>query len=365
MVENELKQLYTNNHLTPYFQNMFNQEDIRVVPEIQFINGITADFCVYNNTNNEILSVIECKGDDIGVTEYVRGIGQILQYQYFKINQVRNNINPDCRVFLSFPSSLIDNSSFDITQFAYPTNTELLIVNSLNYAPTKINPTTDPSYLLRSTNTIQISPYYFRDIRIFEMYIILLELLKVSKATSYSTKISRTEVGKILAKYNTTNKGNSRNVFIALSSLGLITENNHLTQIGYQYSKMPIHEFITNIIFEYYYPYINIFFRAFDRYQQKNDKYILYNMSNSILADYMREFYNNKDILFVTESNNRYISSWLNCLKDDLLCVEFPPSKQVKNIIIKYNPLYSKEQTKSILKTHFRNESVKKYLSEY
>ena len=31
--------------------------------------------------NNEIRAIIECKAGDIGVTDYVRGIGQVLQYK--------------------------------------------------------------------------------------------------------------------------------------------------------------------------------------------------------------------------------------------------------------------------------------------
>lgn len=364
MIETELKQIYTNNTLTPYFQDMFKQKNIRVVSEIQFINGITADFCVYNN-NNEILSIIECKGDDIGVTEYVRGIGQILQYEYFKSNKIWDNISLDCRIFLSFPDSLVENCSFNISQFAYPINTEILMINSKNYTPIHIDPIKDYEGLCKGLNVTQISPYYFRDIRIFEMYIILLELFKVSKPASYSTKINRVEVGGVLTKYSTPNKGNARNVFIALSSLGLITENNHLSSIGYKYAKMPLHEFITNIIFEYYYPYINLFFRSFDAYQKYTDRYTLYSVSNSILSDWMRYVYKGKDILYVTESGNRYISSWLNSLKDDLKCIYFPPKNKIKDIQIIYNPLYSKEYTQTILQDQLRIDCVNAYLSEY
>ena len=48
------------------------------VSEVEYINGITSDFTIINpRTKKEILAVIECKRPDIGVTEYVRGIGQV------------------------------------------------------------------------------------------------------------------------------------------------------------------------------------------------------------------------------------------------------------------------------------------------
>ena len=50
--------------------------------ETEFINGITSDFTLIDRAKNEIFSILECKRPDIGVTEYVRGIGQLLQYEY-------------------------------------------------------------------------------------------------------------------------------------------------------------------------------------------------------------------------------------------------------------------------------------------
>ena len=107
MIEAQLKTAFIGDS---YFHSQLaeiTKSKFSIVPEVQFINGITADFAMYNN-EGQIISIIECKGDDISVTEYVRGIGQITQYEYFKRNNITGNINKDCRVFLSF--SIIFNA---------------------------------------------------------------------------------------------------------------------------------------------------------------------------------------------------------------------------------------------------------------
>ena len=38
---------------------------------------------------------------------------------------------------------------------------------------------------------------------------------------------------------------------------------------------------------------------------------------------YIKNKYNNKDIMYLTESNGRYISSWLNIMRDDYGIFDF------------------------------------------
>jgi len=45
------------------------------------INGIIADFTLLHQT--KIVGTMECKGSDINTTDYVRGIGQVFQYEHF------------------------------------------------------------------------------------------------------------------------------------------------------------------------------------------------------------------------------------------------------------------------------------------
>lgn len=55
------------------------------------------------------------------------------------------------------------------------------------------------------------------------------------------------------------------------------------------------------------------------------------------------------------------ISSWLSSLRDGLGCIDFLPNKQKKEIIINYNPIYSKGNTIK----HIRNNVRIPYLENY
>lgn len=362
MIEAQLKTVFLGD---TYFQTQLaeiTKSRFSIVPEVQFINGITADFAMYDN-NGQIISIVECKGDDVGVTEYVRGIGQITQYEYFKRNNITGNINKDCRVFLSFPSSLMQDCSFDVSKFAYPQNTELLIVNTDNKSPIVINPNAEYGKIQRELNTVQLSPYYFRDVRIAELYIILLETVKMYKIHNHR-KMSRIECGSILAKYNTINKGNARNVFISLSSLGFIDSENIPTIKGLEVARLDFAHFCSTIIFEYYKPFVNEIFRSFDFVQKQNDTYNLKSISNGEISQIIHSFYN-KDIYYLTESNGRYMSSWLNSLRDDVGCISFKSKQKTKEIIINYNPIYSKEYTTKFIKENIQIDYLNRYLNDY
>lgn len=55
-------------------------------------------------------------------------------------------------------------------------------------------------------------------------------------------------------------------------------------------------------------------------------------MSNQEIADLIKEKYNGKDILYLTQSNGRYISSWLNIMRDDLGCITFKSRSRDREI---------------------------------
>nr|WP_231898145.1 hypothetical protein [Helicobacter pylori] len=72
------------------------------------INGITADFTLFER--NKVRAIIECKSGAIGVSEYVRGIGQIFQYEYFFENHLSLKNYGFCQNFdsvLVFPESVL------------------------------------------------------------------------------------------------------------------------------------------------------------------------------------------------------------------------------------------------------------------
>ncbi len=83
-------------------------KDFKLLREDTCINGITADFTLFER--NKVRAIIECKGGAIGVSEYVRGIGQIFQYEYFFENHLSLKNYAFCQNFnsvLVFPESVL------------------------------------------------------------------------------------------------------------------------------------------------------------------------------------------------------------------------------------------------------------------
>ncbi len=129
-------------------------------------------------------AIIECKGGAIGVSEYVRGIGQIFQYEYFFENHLSLKNYAFCQNFnsvLVFPESVLKNNDFNVGLFKYPKSKKILEINSHNLAVRCINDSELEK--LRETKHRDfkvISPYYVRDIRFFEVYF-LLQVLAIFK----------------------------------------------------------------------------------------------------------------------------------------------------------------------------------------
>ncbi|GAA9881850.1 hypothetical protein VN0667_05210 [Helicobacter pylori] len=83
-------------------------KDFKLLREDTYINGITADFTLFEK--NKVRAIIECKSGAIGVSEYVRGIGQIFQYEYFFENHLSLKNYGFCQNFnsvLVFPESVL------------------------------------------------------------------------------------------------------------------------------------------------------------------------------------------------------------------------------------------------------------------
>ena len=72
------------------------------------------------------------------------------------------------------------------------------------------------------------------------------------------------------------------------------------------------------------------------------------NKYNYEIGEIIRQKYKNKDILFLTDSNNRYISSWLNIMRDDLGCIDFDSRKSIRKINFIPNELNENERINKI-----------------
>lgn len=315
------------------------------IHEDTYINGITADFTVIEN--NKIRAIIECKAGDIGVTDYVRGIGQSLQYEYF----YDENISPrgfeyheNFNSILLFPSSVVRENNFNIGDFKYPNSTLLFEINDTNNIIRHIEQKElDKLKQASLTGLVTISPYYFRDTRIYEAYILLkhLSYLKIKGDTFINRTLLENE---FLRKIGTQNNNNWRNAFITLSSLGLITSQNLPSPFGITLAHVEFEAFASKIMFSYMQTYVKELYEVFN-----NQNSIQIN--NQEIKSNIFKKYNNRDVLFLTESDGRYISSWLNILRDDFGCIDFEPRNSTRDII--YNPIELNEiSLQKYIKTH-------------
>ena len=149
--------------------------EIEFVHEDQYPNGLYADFTV--KKGNKVYAIIECKGSDIGVNDYVRGIGQILEYQHFADSHmsVKGYEYEDsaCSVYF-LPSSVLRNRNFNIGLFKYPEKSKIIELNEHNKNVRLISEK-ELQELASAVNNdlVTISQYYIRDNRLYELYLCL------------------------------------------------------------------------------------------------------------------------------------------------------------------------------------------------
>lgn len=360
MEESELHNLIINdNKVQKYILSLLNMADCNYVfiHEDSYPNGMIADFTL--KQDNKVHAIIECKGSRIGVNDYVRGIGQILQYQYFAENHLSTKgyeFVDSTKAVFCFPSSIIKNPNFNIGLFRYPKDTVIMEVNETNHNVRVISEAELEKFREAfNNNLVTISQYYVRDNRIFELYILLryLHLQKIKGKTS----VDRTDAElNFLRLIETPNNKNWRNAFISLSSLGFIDSNNLPTNIGTTYANYDFGEFAYELLESYIKPYISLFFDVFNDYD--SNEFVI---SNKQISENIRTKYNNKDVLFVTDSDERYISSWMNILRDDYGCISFEPRKYLRKI--NYNP---NDLRKEVLINKINNNSIaKKYIDKF
>lgn len=145
--------------------------NLKLIHEDKYLNGITADFTfVYKN---EIRAIIECKAGDIGVTDYVRGIGQVLQYEYFNDQNISSkgiSYNNIFNSILLIPSSAFNNNNFNIGKFKYPKSTYIVEINDINKVVRRVSEKELKTLSTVENNSLtSISQYYIRDIRLFKI----------------------------------------------------------------------------------------------------------------------------------------------------------------------------------------------------
>ncbi len=306
-----------------------NLSELRLIHEDRYINNITADFTLIYG--DKIHAIIECKAGDIGVTDYVRGIGQVLQYEYFFENKITRHFSyPDnFSSVLLIPSSVFLNRNFNIALFKYPKTTKIIEINEINHAVRLITQNELDNFKEQAQNNlISFSQYYVRDTRLFEIYMLLRYLcfLKIKNVDI----VNRREIELEMQKTNSINNRNWRNVWISLSSLGLIDSSNMPTRSGLDLGMLEIEQFLLSMYKSYVKPYVDILLNYFEENSNNLNKTL-----REIKQDFLCK-YNNCEILFLTQSETRYLSSWLNILRDDFGCLDFQSRNNCRTL--KYNP---------------------------
>lgn len=332
-------------------------KDIDYVHEDKYINEITADFTI--KSDNVVLGIMECKGDNIGVTDYVRGIGQIMQYGYFAEEGLSNKgyeFSPNVKIIYCFPSALIRNALFNIGLFKYPENCVIIEVHEITHAVRQITPKMLKELATsRTNNLVTISQYYVRDNRLYELYILLKHLTYLK--LQGKTFVNRVQLEKdFLINIGSHNNGNWRNAYISLSSLGFINSNNLPTTVGVLYSAKSFEEFAYDLFDVYLKPYFEEIYIALE---SANGNTV--SMKNKEISEKIRERFQGRDVLFLTESSDRYISSWMNIMRDDYGCVSFSKASALR--VLNYNPC---KFNKVSLMNEIKNHSVAyQYIDKY
>jgi len=336
-------------------EHIIERLDLEYDKSIKFTKGLSYDNKMLPDIKilrkNEILALIECKGPKINVTDYVRGIGQLFQYEHFFENNITENktdkYSPDFKTIYLYPDEV--TYKINIKNFKYPKTTILLPINLQNFSLSEFSVEQRKKFSTVGEGLIGISKYYFRDNRMFELYA-LIKYLK-SNFSNSNKQLSRTYLeNNLMQKIKVINNGNWRNAFISLSIMNIINKKNNLNKFGEKISQLNYYEFCSMVFYDYIRPYIEEIFPILI----KNN-----NVGLSELIMQIKKKYDGKDVLFLTQAGRRYASSWLNIFRDDFGFIDFAPRRT--NRIINYNPLdISKDQLeKNIIKYTKANSYLK------
>ena len=329
------------------------------VHEDQYPNGLYADFTV--KKGNVVKAILELKGSDIGVNDFVRGVGQVFEYQHFADSNmsIKGYEYDDAVAVYLLPSSITQQKSFNIGLFKYPEKTVLMELNEHNHNVRLISEKELQNLAeAEKSDLVSISQYYIRDNRLFELYLCL-KYCQIQMLFG-KTSVDRKEAEKtFLQKLNTPNNNNWRNAFISLSSLGLIDTQNLPTIIGSKYATGTYSNFAYEMYQSYIKVYIDLLMGVLYKFKEKEKKDVFVAKYNDI-ANIINKMYMNKKVMFVTDSDNRYLSSWLNIMRDDYRCIDFESRQNERTIL--YN--IGEMNKDSIIKKINNNKLANKYIDK-
>ena len=192
------------------------KSNFQFISEDQFPNGMMVDFTL--TIDDEVKALIELKGDDIGINDFVRGTGQVFQYQNFIDLQysIKQYVFNDAFTVYLFPSSVITSGKYNIGLLCYPEKCKLVEFVESSQTFREITKKDLMTFAgKKKAKAVTVSHFYVRDNRLIELYIGLRYLCLFylqGKAIP-----SRKNMELFLKKLDVPNKNNWRNVFISLS----------------------------------------------------------------------------------------------------------------------------------------------------
>jgi hypothetical protein len=300
-------------------------------PPFRLSNKIEADLGVLDKSK-VVVALFECKGE-IGMNEIVRGLDQTAQYQYHIDNNIDYTYAPDAKSFFVIPKLVYDK--YDFTKLSVPDRSILILADTVNN--TFIHLTKKKIGTQNFKKTSIISPYYIRDNRLGEIYLGL-KVIEAMSPKVISGKVSLAKVKAILKKI-IVNKGNAINIGITLHGLGFIDQENRLTAEGQRHLRMDYHEFCKNLCHDQIKPYVNLMVSILvEIASAKGHKHDCIKTDLKEIHKKVKAKYNGNDVLYMTESGIRYISSWLNIMRDDLGIISFNKGSHKSGIKINFLP---------------------------
>lgn len=334
---------------------------VEFIHEDQYPNGMYADFTIKDN--KDVMAIMECKGSDIGVNDFVRGIGQILEYQHFMDNKLSvkgysyNHLA--CAVYF-LPSSVLRNKTFNIGLFKFPEKSKIIELNEYNNNVRTITEKELQELAHASNNNlVTISQYYIRDNRLFEIYICLkyCQYKKIRGAKKINRK---DEEKKFLQQLGTPNNKNWRNAFISLSSLGLIDQNNLPTYTGSIYASLDYEQFCLEMYKSYIKEYIDLLMQILLEIST-NSINVYFSATYGTISEKIYDKFNKKYVLYVTDSENRYLSSWLNIMRDDFACIDFASRSERRKVLYNITAYNENAILDMIKNNHYAHSFINRF----
>lgn len=344
MTENQVNQYIIDNIDTIMSIHTPFTGPFTIIPEFRLSNNIRVDIAVLDS-NNRKLALFESKKEGADIHSVLTAIGQTTQYLYHVQNNILyNDYHPDCKVF--FSTGINTALLHDWSTLKFYDGVRMLLIDEITNTTAEYNMSNNRdierlnSRYGSGLNFMSISPFYFRDNRLSEYYL-MLKIIYQQSAANPSGKLSRTTLLEpIYISANPITPGNARNTFITLSNLGFIDTENRLTSKGYEMTNLCFTDFCKKITYDYIYPYIsNVMYALIEIAQDNNENLdsITLNTLNPLKSK-LENIWNGKEIQFLTDSGNRYVSHWLNVLRDDLGAISFNSGRN-KIIKINYLPL--------------------------